>query len=1468
MPEPRFQPRRTTGSLFALAVLLLAVVATACGAPEHQPAPSTEPADVSVIAADAQFGADAAPADLPAQTTATVIPGLLGIAPDRGSIGAMNTVTITGHGLDRATQVRFGDSPALDLQVLDENALTVTVPPRPAGVVDVTVVSDGRPDAVGVEGYRYVAQVEVTGVVPASGPTTGGTPLMITGNGFKPGTVFVVGDRLAIHPVVLDEHTAAVLAPPGHVGPASVAATNEDGTGVRKAAYSYRMAPKLERAEPALGPLTGGGVLVLYGEGLVATGAKLTLTRPGSTNPCTILGAASDGKSLTAKVVSATVAGVYDVVYANADGAATLVDAYAYVDASASFGSLAIATVSPAALPANALKAIDIGLVGTLSQKNLAVAHVWIGGKPANVLWSGLEPSGSGLGATLRVLPPGPPEGALPQVVDVTVDLGAGAQAKKVNAFQYLAMVPKITAFAPGQLQAAGGTPVQLQVKPLGPGQKVVGLRIGALLATQVQAQADGSILALAPEGAPGQADVAVLLAGGAQVVLAKAAEFVTPLPMIGAILPAMGAQSGGQLVDVVGSGLDALKYVSFDGAPAKALQVLDSGHARLRTPPGDPGPATVEALFVAGSKQNLPGLFTYFDPSAGNEATWGDAIDGSVNVTVLRKGKMASPIQGALVTLGPLGEPAPFGLTDDRGQVTLSASGLHGPVHVHAAKAGYTAGSVIALGVENVTIRLLELPKPDDGSGSGGGTGLPLEDLNGHITGTVLDAEKYTQLPAGTCAGQATASGNCSPCQENADCNPGATCEVLVTPGLVAPLTGQDEGGALPGETTETANQAHYCVQACSGDETCAPGFECRMVGATYQSGKPRCVPRIGTPQVRCETAAPSIFGGALPAGPGGIVDSQHHFTVHSPPGVMAIVCKSGYVDAKTGLFVALSLGLARHVAVPPKGTVTGIAVVVNVRLNRRVRVRMDRLPVGPDTVGALRSLTAGLDLGAEGYIPVGTVATNAVTDVLDFERQPEAAFFTGANSDVRYELYGGLGSPVGGPPNSTATATGLDVSGLDRHALWSGGTSEPSEGDQALGPVHALASGGDTRVGVGDGGRIVHWTGGGFTVQASPTKRDLFAVWLTPAGEDGWAAGEDGVLVRRMPLGWKLWSTSLGARIVAITGRAGNDVWAVDTFAQMHHWDGKSWSHVAGPWPASQATPPPSPTQGPPPRRVHALWQAPTGALFLAADEGKLLRADPDGKAGLNYKTLTTLTTSALHGLTGTSEMDVWVSGDRGFLAHWTGSALTKLTTGTDRPLYAIRSFTGSYPLHVVGGQGTWLRVDGPGQVTNHSLSMHVDLRGALPTYDGGVVAAGEPVLILGPYLELPYVVVPQDGQPLQQKVQWQTAPGVTPTLNIVRISDQQYVTRWEMFVRGNVTQVALPDFQALGQFNPLPKGPLLLRIWRVYAAGLDIDHFDSKALGMWTWTSWAYNVVTTSLDPAQTLLPNLWPDPTPGK
>jgi len=678
-------------------------------------------------------------------------------------------------------------------------------------------------------------------------------------------------------------------------------------------------------------------------------------------------------------------------------------------------------------------------------------------------------------------------------------------------------------------------------------------------------------------------------------------------------------------------------------------------------------------------------------------------------------------------------------------------------------------------------------------------------------------------------------------------------------------PVALDGEGVPLPGEATGLTATASYCAASCATSTQCPTNFACVDLSKDLTVKRFRCVPRIGVPQVRCQSASPSIYGGAAANSDQGIVGSDHKFAVAAHPGNQAVVCFSGYVDAITSEFVALTMGLVRDLNIEPGKKITHLKVHVQIPLNRQIRVRMDRVPMGPDADG-MRSLTAALDIGAAGYVPMGTVNTLQRTDVLTLERQPAATLFTGDGSDITYELYGGMTSKYGSAPLSMAQATQLPVGGFDRWAVMKPLEKQGKESQEAAGTLHALAERGNLRVAVGELGRISVWTGGLFTQQASPTAKNLTAVWLPLDSQtDGWIGSDDGQLLRRDGLGWHLFPLTLGVGVRGIAGQASDDAWLLDTDNQLHHWQGQVWQTVAGPLAKPPFVSGKNQQFLPPFPRQRALAHAADGVVFTAGDGGQVFRGETVA-GNLVFSEVNSWTTATIRAIACKNASDVWLAGDRGYLSHYDGSVVTVFTTGIDRPLYGIRLGEKSFPLHIVGGQGTWLVVDGPGQVSDHSVTnSRVDYRGIVSTLDGGLVAAGEPILLMGPYLEMPYPFVPQDGGTLGQTLQWQAAPGVTPSFNLVRITDQSYNTRWEIYASGELFKAPLPDFGKMLGMSPLAPGQVRLRIWRIYSPSLSVDNFNSKLLSQYTWISWAYNIVSANI-PLPLILPTADGNPPP--
>ena len=101
------------------------------------------------------------------------------VTPSEGPTGGLTEVEIAGTLLGAVNTVYFGESPAIETFVMDDWTVRAVAPPRPAGLVDITVRSlDADGEAVDVTlplAYRYIAKMAVFAVEPPQGDVSGGT---------------------------------------------------------------------------------------------------------------------------------------------------------------------------------------------------------------------------------------------------------------------------------------------------------------------------------------------------------------------------------------------------------------------------------------------------------------------------------------------------------------------------------------------------------------------------------------------------------------------------------------------------------------------------------------------------------------------------------------------------------------------------------------------------------------------------------------------------------------------------------------------------------------------------------------------------------------------------------------------------------------------------------------------------------------------------------------------------------------------------------------------------------------------------------------------------------------------------------------------------------------------------------------------------------------------------------------------
>ncbi|HEX3462203.1 MAG TPA: IPT/TIG domain-containing protein, partial [Acidimicrobiales bacterium] len=204
------------------------------------------------------------PAD---QYTYTPAPTVTGVSP----VGDVSTggaaVTITGTNLGPATSVQFG-TVVVTGPMCNATQCVVTDPAGvPGSVVDITVTTPGGTSPTSpADQFTYSGGVpapSVGGISPNSGPSTGGTVVTITGQGFAGATEVDFGDPPATN-VSCSATECTATSPPDAPGTVAVTVKGPGGTS--------RLSPNdqftyTEVAPPPPPPANGNGYWLVASDG-------------------------------------------------------------------------------------------------------------------------------------------------------------------------------------------------------------------------------------------------------------------------------------------------------------------------------------------------------------------------------------------------------------------------------------------------------------------------------------------------------------------------------------------------------------------------------------------------------------------------------------------------------------------------------------------------------------------------------------------------------------------------------------------------------------------------------------------------------------------------------------------------------------------------------------------------------------------------------------------------------------------------------------------------------------------------------------------------------------------------------------------------------------------------------------------------------------------------------------------------
>ena len=219
-------------------------------------------------------------ADKFSYVAATGPPAVTGVAPATGPTTGGTTVTITGTNLDGASAVNFGSTQVTSFLSDTASQITLSSPPG-SGTVDVTVMTpSGTSPTSSAYQFSYVVATgppAVTGVAPATGPSTGGTTVTITGTNLTNASAVDFGS-MQVHTFTSDTASEITLTSPPGTGVVDVTVVTSEGTSPTSTAatFSYVVVPSppaVTGVAPATGPSTGGTTVTITGTNLAGTSA-------------------------------------------------------------------------------------------------------------------------------------------------------------------------------------------------------------------------------------------------------------------------------------------------------------------------------------------------------------------------------------------------------------------------------------------------------------------------------------------------------------------------------------------------------------------------------------------------------------------------------------------------------------------------------------------------------------------------------------------------------------------------------------------------------------------------------------------------------------------------------------------------------------------------------------------------------------------------------------------------------------------------------------------------------------------------------------------------------------------------------------------------------------------------------------------------------------------------------------------
>jgi len=592
------------GGSSCTSVTVTATTTATCITPSHQ----AGAVDIVITNTDAQT------ASLSSGYTFFLAPTITSVAPLVGTTSGGTSVTIRGTGFRLGATVTFGilDCP---VTVLFPTELTCTAPAHSAGFVDVLVTNLDGQSVLKDDGYLYTAAPTLTSISPASGPTSGGTTVTLTGTNFTPGITVTVGG-VSCSSVSVVSPTSLTCTTGNHaVGAVDVVMTDSNAlTASLVSGFTYIATPTVTSVSPASGTTAGGITITITGTIFLA-GATVTVDGQACTSPTVV-----SSTEITC-VVPAHSAGVVDIVVTNTAGpSGTGSGLYTYILAPAP----TVTSISPASGPKAGSTFVTITGTGFLTNPTVTIG--------------GLACSSTTLVSATSITCRTPAASA--GTADVRVMNEDEQSGSLVNGYAFIAP-PVVTSISPSVGSTAGGNTVTITGTGFLSGATVT---MGSSACTSVNVLFPTQLTCETPAHAAGVVDINVTNSDGQTSQLSTAYAYLTP-PIITGVSPASGTTGGGTSITVTGTSFSSDAVVTVAGSVCTPVSISSSTQIICRTPAHAAGAVDVVVTNASGVSGTSSGGYTYAVAAAPTVTSVSPAIGptaGGATLTLTGTGFLA----------------------------------------------------------------------------------------------------------------------------------------------------------------------------------------------------------------------------------------------------------------------------------------------------------------------------------------------------------------------------------------------------------------------------------------------------------------------------------------------------------------------------------------------------------------------------------------------------------------------------------------------------------------------------------------------------------------------------------------------------------------------------------------------------------------------------------------------------------